>query len=173
MPKEDKKILEKTKEEKPINDNKPKLVTEFITRASYLRQAPRKIRLVADFVKGKKLQDALDQLAFNPRRASRFLIKVLKAAKANGEHNYNLKADELMVKNIIVDGGPTLHRFRPAAHGSAHPVRKRTSHLIICLKKIVVAEKIEKKSKAKRGKVESKNLLKKISLGKVKSKVKK
>jgi len=95
--------------------------------------SPRKVRIVADLVSGLNVVDALDQLSFYKRAAAKPLWKLVKSAVANAEHNFKLSRADLIVKTITVDGGPTLKRFRPRAHGRAAPVRKRTSHIVVTL----------------------------------------
>lgn len=93
------------------------------------RQSPRKVRVVADLVRGKSVSEALDILTFVPKRAGLPLKKLLSSAVANAK-NKSL-GDDLMVKEIRVDAGSTLMRRLPMAHGRAFPLRKRTSHVSI------------------------------------------
>jgi large subunit ribosomal protein L22 len=95
--------------------------------------APRKARYVADLIRGKKVEDALDVLAFSPRKASRLISKLIKSAIANAGQNESIDVDTLFIKKIFVDGGPTLKRFRPRAMGRATTIRKRTSHITVVL----------------------------------------
>lgn len=95
--------------------------------------APRKVRLVADMIRGKAALKALDILEFSTRWASEPIYKVLQAAMANAEHNFNLKKEDLVVKAIRIDGGPMLKRWAPKAHGRATVIRKRMSHIEIIL----------------------------------------
>ena len=92
------------------------------------RQSPRKVRLVADLVRGKKVEDALTLLAFVPKRAGLPLYKLISSAQANAEEKKNL-----VVKKITVDAGPILYRRRPRSRGMANPIRKRTSHVSVML----------------------------------------
>ncbi len=92
------------------------------------RQAPRKVRLVANLVKGKKVEEALDILTFAAKRAGLPLKKLLASAHANAG-----KAPNLIVKEIRVDAGPTLYRRRPRSRGMANPIRKRTSTVRVLL----------------------------------------
>jgi ribosomal protein L22 len=101
--------------------------------AKYVRTSPRKARLVADHVRGKSVDEARAILAFSPRSAARDWSKVLESAVANAEHNHELVGDELRIKTITADEGPTLKRYRPRAMGRATRIRKRTSHLTITL----------------------------------------
>lgn len=96
------------------------------------RQSPRKVRLVADFVRGKDIKRATAELRLLPKRASDAMMKLLESAIANAK-NKGLNEDNLFVKEIRVDEGTTLSRWQPAWHGSAHPINKRTSHVRIVL----------------------------------------
>ena len=97
------------------------------------RQSPRKVRLVADFVRGKEVNRALAELNFLPKRASAAIAKLIKSAAANAEHNFKVSIDSLIVKEIRVDQGVTMKRFRPRSRGMAHKINKRTSNVIITL----------------------------------------
>ena len=99
--------------------------------AKYVRIAPRKARLVADEVRGKSYLEAKSLLTFTNRRAAKAVGEVLKSAAANAEHNMDADADELKVKTIKVDEGPTIKRYRPRAMGRATMIRKRTSHITV------------------------------------------
>jgi ribosomal protein L22 len=102
-------------------------------KASYVRVAPRKARLVADQVRGLPIEDARTLLRFSPRSAARDLIKLIDSAAANAENNHDLIADELRIADIRVDEGPTLRRYRPRALGRATRINKRTSHIQVAL----------------------------------------
>ena len=97
--------------------------------AKYIRRTPRKARLVADSVKGMKVQEALAALEFSPKHAAADVAKVIKSAAANAEHNFNLDRDLLFVKQLSVDEGPTLKRIRPVSRGMAHQYFHRTCHI--------------------------------------------
>lgn len=99
----------------------------------YIRISPRKARYVADLVRGKPVEEALNTLAFTTRRAGTILSKLLKSAIANAGQDESIDVDTLYVKKICVDEGPTMKRFRPRAMGRATRVRKRTSHITIVL----------------------------------------
>jgi ribosomal protein L22 len=102
-------------------------------RARYVRVAPRKARLVADLVRGLPLEDALPLLRFSTRSAAQDIRKLLESAAANAETNHDLVADDLLIKDIHVDEGPTLRRYRPRALGRATRINKRTSHIAVAL----------------------------------------
>ena len=99
--------------------------------ARYVRIAPRKVRQVANEIKGKAVDEALQILEFTPRAAAEVLQKVLNSAVANAENNYDLARSNLVVAKAYVDQGPTLKRFRARAQGRAAAIRKRTSHITI------------------------------------------
>jgi len=107
------------------------------------RQSPRKVRLVADLIRGKKAEDALTLLDFTVKRSSDPLRKLLESAIANAKHNFDIPVNELFVKEIRVDEGPTLKRFRARAFGRASGIKKRTSRVLINLDKIVSNTKKE------------------------------
>ena len=102
-------------------------------RARFVRVAPRKARMVADQVRGLPLEDALPLLRFSTRGAAQDIRKLLESAAANAETNHDLVADELLIKDIHVDEGPTLRRYRPRALGRATRINKRTSHIAVAL----------------------------------------
>jgi len=106
---------------------------EARTRAKYVRTAPRKIRLIGDMIRGKKVEDASNLLRFTPKRAARLVEKVLKTAVANAE-NSDMDTDNLFVSTVYVDQGPTLKRWRARAMGRAVMIRRKTSHITIVLK---------------------------------------
>jgi large subunit ribosomal protein L22 len=97
------------------------------------RQSPRKVRLVANLIKGKKIEDAKNTLTFLVKRASKPLLDLIASAVANAENNFNLTADKLFIKEFRVDGGAVLKRRRPRARGMAYPINKRTSHVFVDL----------------------------------------
>ena len=102
-------------------------------RARFVRVAPRKARLVADQVRGMPLEDARALLRFSTRGAAQDIRKLIESAAANAEANHDLVADDLLIKDIHVDEGPTLRRYRPRALGRATRINKRTSHIAVAL----------------------------------------
>jgi ribosomal protein L22 len=121
---------------KPKAKPKPKEPAErpvVNARARFVRVAPRKARLVADQVRGLPLEDALPLLRFSTRGAAQDIRKLLESAAANAETNHDLVADDLLIKDIHVDEGPTLRRYRPRALGRATRINKRTSHIAVAL----------------------------------------
>lgn len=99
----------------------------------YARISAFKAREVTRTIQGRSASDALDLLAFSPKKAALLVKKTLKSAIANAENNASLKVDTLLVKEAVVGEGPTYKRFRARARGSASPLRKRTSHIRIIL----------------------------------------
>ncbi len=95
------------------------------------RQAPRKVRLVANLMKGKTAERALVELAVLPKRASGPMRKLLLSAIANAKENSKIEISELFVKEVRVDQGTIMKRFMPKSHGSASPFHKHTSHVMI------------------------------------------
>lgn len=114
-----------------------------IAKLNYLRMSPRKVRLVADLLKKKPAAVALVQLENMTKIAARPLAKLLRSAIANAKHNFEMTEETLKVKQVIVNGGPVLHRWMPRAMGRATPIRKRSAHVEITLE----GEMTEKKSK--------------------------
>lgn len=99
--------------------------------ARHVRISARKLRLVADLVRGQDLARARTTLNFSPKGGARILEKLLASAQANAENNNDLSADELYVKKIYVNEGPTIKRYRPRAQGRAFRIRKRSSHVTV------------------------------------------
>ncbi|MEM1248021.1 MAG: 50S ribosomal protein L22 [Acidobacteriota bacterium] len=107
---------------------------EVTARLKHLQASPQKVRLVADLVRGKGVQDAVNILANTNKYAARPMEKLLKSAIANAENlDEMVDIDELFVKEIFVDGGPSLKRLRPAPQGRAYRILKRQSHITIKL----------------------------------------
>lgn len=104
--------------------------------AKYTRISPRKVRLIMDQIRGKKVEEALNMLSFAPQKAAFVLKKLIDSAVANAEQNLNLDVDKLYIKRVFADEGPTLKRFRPRAMGRATRIRKRTSHLTVILDEV-------------------------------------
>lgn len=99
--------------------------------AKYVRISPLKVRKIVGAVKGKPAETGLNTLKFMPQKAARLVEKVLRSAIANADQNENMDVDLLVVKNIIVDQGPTLKRFRARARGRGSRILKRTSHITV------------------------------------------
>lgn len=101
--------------------------------AKYLRLSPRKVRLSADLVRGKKAEEALQILAHTPKVGAKAVAKVIRSALANAQQNKAIDIDTLYVKTIFVNQGPTLKRFRARPMGRAARIRKRTCHITVVL----------------------------------------
>lgn len=109
---------------------------EATARAKYVRSSARKIRRVAELVKGKRVTSALSVLSYTPKYAAQLLEKTIKSAAANAlakEGTARLKAEDLFIKSIAVDGGPIMKRIRPMGMGRAYLIRKRSAHLTVVL----------------------------------------
>jgi ribosomal protein L22 len=102
-------------------------------QAKYVRSSARKARLVCDHIRGKSVEEARAILAHTSRAVARDWSKLLESAVANAENNHELVGEDLYVKAVHADEGPTIRRFRPRAMGRATKIRKRTSHLTILL----------------------------------------
>lgn len=99
------------------------------------RQSPRKVRLVANLIKGKSVEQALNTLNFLNKKASNPIYTLLSSAIANAKNNFNIEKDILIIKELRVDTGYTLKRRMPRARGSAYPINKRTSNISMVLAK--------------------------------------
>ena len=102
-------------------------------KTRFIRIAPRKVRLVVDMVRGKKVGDALSILQFTQKRGAKVVSKLLSSAVANAENQGDIDIDTLYIKKIFVDQGPTLKRFKPRAMGRATMIQKKTSHISVTL----------------------------------------
>ncbi len=100
-------------------------------KAKYVRIAPRKARLVADEVRGKSYPEAASILRFTNKKGAKIIGGVINSAAANAEHNMDVDPEELFVREIRVDEGPTIKRYRARAMGRATMIRKRTSHITV------------------------------------------
>ena len=110
------------------------LVKEARATLKFARISSRKVKIVADLIRGKDVDEALAIMKFTPKASSEVLEKLLKSAIANAENNHEMKHENLYVAEIFANQGPTLKRIRPAAKGSAVRIRKRTSHITIVLR---------------------------------------
>lgn len=107
---------------------------EVTAKHRYLQTSPQKVRLVADLIRGKDVQQASNILQLSKKAAARPMAKLLQSAVANAEHrDEQVDVDRLYVKEIFVDGGPTLKRIRPQPMGRAFRILKRQSHITIKL----------------------------------------
>ena len=113
------------------------MIPEAKATLKFARISSRKVKIVADLLRGKNIDEALAIVKFTPKAASEIVEKLLKSAMANAENNHNMEHGKLYVAEIYANQGPTLKRIRPAAKGSAVRIRKRTSHITIVLKERV------------------------------------
>ncbi|TET84128.1 MAG: 50S ribosomal protein L22 [Candidatus Nealsonbacteria bacterium] len=113
----------------------------------YLRIAPRKVRLVADLIRGKRIEEAQNILHFKVKKAALPLLKLLRSATANAKNNFQLDESNLYIAKILVDEGPKYKRWRARARGRADEIQKKTSHITVVLDEIVKKPKKVKKVK--------------------------
>ena len=99
-----------------------------------MRVSPRKVRLVLDTIRGKKLYDALTILSFLPTPSAQVVAKVVRSAAANAENNYQMMPSQLKIVEAFADEGRRLRRFRPSARGRVSPYRRRFSHITVIVK---------------------------------------
>ncbi|MFP8966413.1 50S ribosomal protein L22 [Pokkaliibacter sp. CJK22405] len=104
---------------------------EAVAKLTGARLSAQKARLVADLIRGKSIDEALNILAFSTKKGAHIVKKVLESAVANAEHNEGADVDELKVATIMVDEGPTMKRIMPRAKGRADRIMKRTCHITI------------------------------------------
>jgi large subunit ribosomal protein L22 len=104
---------------------------EVLAQYRQARSSAQKIRLVADLIRGKRVQVALEILTYSNKKASHLVRKVLESAIANAEHNDGADIDNLIIKKIFVNEGPTMKRMMPRAKGRADRILKRTSHITV------------------------------------------
>lgn len=133
------------------------------------RQAPRKVRLVANLIKGKTVPRALIELDVLPKRASGPMKKLLMSAVANAKENSGIALADLFVKEVRVDQGTILKRSMPKSHGTAHPIHKHTSHIMIELIANADVTPSKKASRKTATEVEAPKVSKKVALAKVKA----
>jgi len=119
---------------------------EIKAKLNYLRIAPRKVRLLTDFLKGMDTKEAENHLRFIPKRASWPLLKLLKSAVSNAENNFKLPKDGLYIKSIVVNEGVPFKRWHPVSRGRAFPIMKRVSNinLILGIREGATIKKVKK-----------------------------
>lgn len=127
----------------------------IIASQRYVRQAPRKVRLVANSVKSLPLEQAFRQLAVMPRSASVPVMKTLRQAVANAQNNHSISPQDLIISSIVVENGPIYKRFRAVSRGRAHSIQKKTCHITVTLenkidKQIVSQNKDAKKAESQK-----------------------
>jgi len=108
-------------------------MAEVTAYSKNLRISSRKLNIVAQNFKGRKAQEAYDSLRYVPKKAATPLAKTLKSAVSNAENNFQMKKDKLIIKEILVEQGPTLKRYRAGSRGMARQILKRTSNLKVIL----------------------------------------
>ncbi|MFZ5392138.1 MAG: 50S ribosomal protein L22 [Patescibacteria group bacterium] len=136
-------------------------MTEVIAKTRFAQSAPRKLRAVAKLVKSKPAFPSLTTLQFTPKKAAKVLAKTLKTAIYNAVNNFNYDKKDLIIKNILIDQGPTLVRFIAMARGSGNSYKKRTSHITVILE--VVEPVSITKTPAKKADSPAKTVTKKTS----------
>ncbi len=99
----------------------------------YARISAQKVRMIVGAVKGRPVEEAINVLRFMPQKSASLVGKVMRSAVANADENTSLDIDELIVKNVIADQGPSLKRFRARARGRGSRILKRTSHITVVL----------------------------------------
>ena len=108
----------------------PGQIARFTSMSRFQRTSPRKARLLADLIRGRRVDEADTLLRFNPKRAAVMVRKALRAAIADAEQN-EVPIDRLYVSESRVDEGMIIKRFRPKDRGRAHPIQKKTSHIVV------------------------------------------
>ncbi len=148
-----------------------------VAKLSYLKIAPRKVRLITDSLKGMTTNEAEAALMLRPNRSAKPILKLLRSAVSNAKNNQKLSGENLVIESILVNQGPMLKRHLPRARGMATPIQKKMSHIILTLEeagvsenrfKIVVQKKLKdkkldketKKVKEKEGRAEEKQVSK-------------
>ena len=109
-------------------------VLEATATLRFARISARKVKIVADLIRGKNVDEALAIVKFTPKASSAIIEKLLKSAIANAENNHGMNRGNLVVSEIYANQGPTMKRIMPRAKGSANRIRKRTSHITIVLR---------------------------------------
>ncbi len=104
---------------------------EVKATSKYIHRSARKVRLVMDTVRGKGVDEAIAILRFMPQHASKEIMNVVKSAAANAENNFQMAPEDLFIKRIYADEGPSFKRFRARSRGMASPILKRTSHITV------------------------------------------
>ena len=125
-------------------EDKKEINPEVKASLRFLKMGPRKVRLMADMMRGHKVSIVLERLSLQPQHAGKPMLKLLQSAVANAKNNFKYDVETLRVKSITVDGGPAVKRWMPKAHGRATPVRQRTSHINLVL---IHEEPLAKKAK--------------------------
>lgn len=119
-------------------------MNEVTAQLNYVRTSPRRMRLIVDLIRGKRVVHAMNNLAVLNQKTAKIMSKLLSSAIANAKHNNSFKAEDLIIKSIQVDGGPMIKRSVPKAHGRATPIRERTAHISLVLISVPAVKKAEK-----------------------------
>lgn len=104
---------------------------EVVASARQVRVSPRKVRLILDAVRGRKIDEALAILSFLPTPAARTVAKLVRSAAANAENNYHMTPSQLRIVRITADKGQTLRRYHAGARGRVNPYRRCFSHITV------------------------------------------
>lgn len=157
-----------TKAEKPTVAKKAakseskskKTVTEVKAFARYIPGSAKKARLVVNQVRGAMALDTVDLLAFSPKTAAAPIVKLIKSALANAEHNFQLDPKDLYIKKFTANSGPSLRRWMPKAHGRATVLRKQTTHyeLVLGVKEAKPKKEDEAETKTVKAKAKKKSV---------------
>ena len=123
-------VKQKAAARKANQDKRPRAV------ARYIRISPRKVQVVIDLIRGKKVDDALAILMYTPKSAAPVVEKLLNSAIANAENNLSMNRDELYVAEVFANQGPTLKRYWARSHGRADQILKHTSHITVVLDQV-------------------------------------
>ncbi|MGA6927102.1 MAG: 50S ribosomal protein L22 [Desulfosarcina sp.] len=99
----------------------------------YARISPQKVRMIVDAIKGKPAETAIQALKFMPQKSAGIVEKIVRSAVANADQNTSIDVDQLVVRNLIVDQGPSLKRFKARARGRGARILKRTAHITVVL----------------------------------------
>ncbi len=127
-------------------------------KANYIRISPRKVRLVADMIRGKRLGEAKDVLRFTIKKSALPILKLLNSAESNAKNNFEISPDNFYISKITVDEGPKYKRWMPRSRGQASPIQKKTSHITVVLEPLegkIKKTKKDKKDKDVKGKKQS------------------
>jgi large subunit ribosomal protein L22 len=107
---------------------------EVKATARYIGKSPRKLRPMADAIRGRKVEDALNILRFLPSPSARTVAKVVKSAADNAENNFEMTPSDLRIVQVFIDGGRSMKRFRAGPRGRVKPILKRSSHITVVVK---------------------------------------
>lgn len=114
---------------------------EIKANLNYLRIAPRKVRLLADLIRGKRVAKAKAILSFTPKKGSGPLKKLLASAVANAKNNFHLEGDDFVISKITIDEGAKIKRWRARSRGRANQIQKKTSHISLILREVAAPKK--------------------------------